>query len=306
VTASGSVLAELKALGLRLYVDDFGTGYSSLTYLQRFPVDGVKVDRSFVAGLGVRADADAIVRAVIGLAHGLGLVAVAEGVETQDQLDRLIDLRCDVAQGYHLGRPSAADLVRIGGTPKRDVACHLRVCPLPIRTQGRTQLVHLTVGPRRADPPRADAVDPDLRSEIQRRLLGEHDEPCFRDAVRRRLGARAQARNGADVDHAAAAPAQVRQRRSQNQKRTGEIHGQRRVPCADLDALNRSDGARAGVVDDDVQPLAEVQCVGDRVADLLLGRHIGTDHERPALRQPLRDLTEQLLAPADEHDARPL
>ncbi len=114
VTASGSVLAELKALGLRLYVDDFGTGYSSLTYLQRFPVDGVKVDRSFVAGLGVRADADAIVRAVIGLAHGLGLVAVAEGVETQDQLDRLIDLRCDVAQGYHLGRPSAAELVPLG------------------------------------------------------------------------------------------------------------------------------------------------------------------------------------------------
>ncbi len=118
VAASGSVLAELRALGLRLYVDDFGTGYSSLTYLQRFPVDGVKVDRSFVAGLGTRADADAIVRAVIGLAHGLGLVAVAEGVETQEQLDRLIDLRCDVAQGYHLGRPSVADLVRIGGPPR--------------------------------------------------------------------------------------------------------------------------------------------------------------------------------------------
>ena len=117
VAASGSVLAELKALGLRLYVDDFGTGYSSLTYLQRFPVDGVKVDRTFVAGLGTHADAEAIVRAVIGLAHGLGLVAVAEGVETQEQLDRLIDLRCDVAQGYHLGRPSAAELITMG--PRR-------------------------------------------------------------------------------------------------------------------------------------------------------------------------------------------
>jgi len=114
VAASGSVLAELQALGLRLFVDDFGTGYSSLTYLQRFPVDGVKVDRSFVAGLGTHSDAEAIVRAVIGLAHGLGLVAVAEGVETQEQLEHLIDLRCDVAQGYHLGRPSAPDLVRIG------------------------------------------------------------------------------------------------------------------------------------------------------------------------------------------------
>jgi diguanylate cyclase (GGDEF)-like protein len=114
VAAVGAVLGELKALGLRLYVDDFGTGYSSLTYLQRFPVDGVKVDRSFVAGLGTQADADAIVCAVIGLAHGLGLVAVAEGVETQEQLDRLIDLRCDVAQGYHLGRPSPAEQVRMG------------------------------------------------------------------------------------------------------------------------------------------------------------------------------------------------
>ena len=119
VAASGSVLAELKALGLRLYVDDFGTGYSSLTYLRRFPVDGVKVDRTFVAGLGTSSDDDAIVRAVIGLAHGLGLVAVAEGVETQAQLDVLVDLRCDIAQGYHLGRPAEADLVPIGRAPAR-------------------------------------------------------------------------------------------------------------------------------------------------------------------------------------------
>ena len=114
VSASGTVLSELKALGLRLVVDDFGTGYSSLTYLQRFPVDGVKVDRTFVAGLGTSSDDDAIVRAVIGLAHGLGLQAVAEGVETQDQLDRLVELDCDLAQGYRLGRPSAPELVPVG------------------------------------------------------------------------------------------------------------------------------------------------------------------------------------------------
>ena len=105
VTASGSVLAELKALGVRLFVDDFGTGYSSLTYLQRFPVDGLKVDRSFVGGLGSQAST-AIVRSVIDLAHGLGLEAVAEGVETEDQRDRLLDLSCDVAQGFHFGRPA--------------------------------------------------------------------------------------------------------------------------------------------------------------------------------------------------------
>ena len=114
VAANACVLSDLKALGVRLYVDDFGTGYSSLTYLQRFPVDGIKVDQSFVAGLGSRADDAAIVRGVIALAHGLGLVAVAEGVETRDQLDRLIDLRCDIAQGYYLGRPAPPDQLSLG------------------------------------------------------------------------------------------------------------------------------------------------------------------------------------------------
>jgi len=127
VTASGLVLSELKSLGVRLYVDDFGTGYSSLTYLQRFPMDGVKVDQSFVAGLGTEPGAAAIVGGVIGLAHGLGLVAVAEGVETRDQVERLIDLDCDIAQGFHFGRPGAADLVRVG----QDAA------PLPSLTRGR-------------------------------------------------------------------------------------------------------------------------------------------------------------------------
>lgn len=118
VTASGSVLSELKALGVRLFIDDFGTGYSSLTYLQRFPMDGLKVDQSFVAGLGSQADA-AIVGAVISLAHGLGLVAVAEGVETKDQVDRLIDLNCDIAQGYYFGRPAPPDQVHLGHAAAR-------------------------------------------------------------------------------------------------------------------------------------------------------------------------------------------
>jgi diguanylate cyclase (GGDEF)-like protein len=117
VAAIGTVLTELKALGLRLLVDDFGTGYSSLTYLRRFPVDGVKIDRSFVGGLGTSADDEAIVRAVIALAHGLGLVAVAEGVETQEQVEHLVDLRCDLAQGYHLGRPAPPEQVSLGPVP---------------------------------------------------------------------------------------------------------------------------------------------------------------------------------------------
>ena len=121
VAASGSVLTELKALGVRLLVDDFGTGYSSLTYLQRFPVDGLKVDRSFVGDLGSQAST-AIVAGVISLAHGLGLVAVAEGVETEDQAGHLRDLGCDLAQGYHFGRPAPPEQVDLRPTAARAAA----------------------------------------------------------------------------------------------------------------------------------------------------------------------------------------
>ena len=106
--ATVATMEDLKALGVGLVIDDFGTGYSSLTYLKRFPVDGLKVDRSFVVGLGTDDEDSAIVTAVIDLAHSLGIVAVAEGVETAQQLERLRDLGCDAAQGYHLGRPQPA------------------------------------------------------------------------------------------------------------------------------------------------------------------------------------------------------
>ena len=111
VKAATVALRELRSLGLHLAVDDFGTGYSSLTYLKRFPVEAIKVDRSFVSGLGIDQEDTTIVEAVVKLGHSLGLVVVAEGVETPLQLARLRELGCDHGQGYVFGRPRPAELV---------------------------------------------------------------------------------------------------------------------------------------------------------------------------------------------------
>jgi EAL domain-containing protein (putative c-di-GMP-specific phosphodiesterase class I) len=99
------VLGKLKALGVATSIDDFGTGYSSLAYLKNLPIDELKIDRSFVGSM-VDDDSDlTIVRSTIDLSHNLGLDVVAEGVENAETLDRLADLGCDRAQGYHLSRP---------------------------------------------------------------------------------------------------------------------------------------------------------------------------------------------------------
>jgi diguanylate cyclase (GGDEF)-like protein/PAS domain S-box-containing protein len=108
VEFSDQTLARLKRLDVKLAVDDFGTGYSSLSCLQRFPVDVLKIDRSFVSGLGTEGGDEAIVTAIIRLAHTLGLEAVAEGVENPTQLARLRALGCNMAQGYYLARPAPA------------------------------------------------------------------------------------------------------------------------------------------------------------------------------------------------------
>jgi diguanylate cyclase (GGDEF)-like protein/PAS domain S-box-containing protein len=103
------VLKALKGIGVSLAIDDFGTGYSSLSYLQRFPLDILKVDKSFVEELGSSHEGEEIVLAVINLAHALGLEVVAEGVETERQLEVLRRLHCDFAQGYLFSKPVPAD-----------------------------------------------------------------------------------------------------------------------------------------------------------------------------------------------------
>lgn len=106
-----ATLRRLKALGVQLAVDDFGTGYSSLSYLRRFPIDVLKVDQSFVRGLGYDPEDSAIVQAVVHMGRALQLTTVAEGVETAHHLIELRELDCDIAQGYHFARPRPADTV---------------------------------------------------------------------------------------------------------------------------------------------------------------------------------------------------
>jgi EAL domain-containing protein (putative c-di-GMP-specific phosphodiesterase class I) len=103
-----AIVRDLKAAGIRIAVDDFGTGYSSLAYLRRFALDVLKIDGSFVAGVGREAFDETIVQTVIGMAHTLGLEVIAEGVETMAQLSFLTDNGCDIVQGYALSTPLPA------------------------------------------------------------------------------------------------------------------------------------------------------------------------------------------------------
>ena len=115
-----AVLETLKAQGMHICIDDFGTGYSSLSYLKRLPVETIKIDRSFVDGLGQDQEDTAIVRAVIGIADSLRLLCVAEGVETEDQVDALRVLGCHIAQGFLFGRPRSVE--QLAPFPRDDLS----------------------------------------------------------------------------------------------------------------------------------------------------------------------------------------
>jgi EAL domain-containing protein (putative c-di-GMP-specific phosphodiesterase class I) len=109
VEATVKMLNKLKSTGVRLSIDDFGTGYSSLNYLKRFPVDKIKIDRSFVSDITTDGDDAAIVKTIITLAHNLNHKVVAEGVETEEELEFLCAHGCDEVQGYYFSRPLPPD-----------------------------------------------------------------------------------------------------------------------------------------------------------------------------------------------------
>lgn len=149
-----STLHSIRDMGSAIAMDDFGTGYSSLSYLRRFPFDKIKIDKSFISELGQREDSAAIVRAAIGLAKALGMEAVAEGIETEDQLVRVAVEGCSEAQGYLISRPMpASEVFRFLGIeprqaltkppPERKGAAnepsHLaaRVAPFPVKQRDK-------------------------------------------------------------------------------------------------------------------------------------------------------------------------
>jgi diguanylate cyclase (GGDEF)-like protein len=109
---AAAILADIKSLGIKVAIDDFGTGYSSLSYLKTFPVDTLKIDRSFVNGAAINPDDAALVSAMVRLAHDLRLRVVAEGIETEAELAFLRQLNCDEGQGYFFAKPQPADVVR--------------------------------------------------------------------------------------------------------------------------------------------------------------------------------------------------
>jgi diguanylate cyclase (GGDEF)-like protein len=124
VSRAKKTMLSLKSLGILIALDDFGTGYSSLSYVEAFPLDRIKIDRSFVASLGQSERSLAIVRAVIGLAHGLGVPVLAEGIETKVQMSLLVEEGCDEMQGYLIGRPQRIAAARSQSNPKLPSLVH--------------------------------------------------------------------------------------------------------------------------------------------------------------------------------------
>jgi len=134
--AASSLLKELQGQQVQSYVDDFGTGYSSLSYLHRFPTSAVKIDRSFITNIGPRGENAAIVRTIVNLAHNLGMKVIAEGVETEDQRQLLLDMGCEFGQGY------------LFSVPLDPAAAEALIARVHGRRRGRVQLPEGATSPR--------------------------------------------------------------------------------------------------------------------------------------------------------------
>jgi len=124
-----AILTDIRALGVRISLDDFGTGYSSLSYLQCFPVDTLKIDRSFVAAMDQNGECREIVRTILSLAKTLGLDVIAEGAETTAQVEYLESLDCQFGQGYFFGRPLPPDEVMAIVAAREDERAATRYVP---------------------------------------------------------------------------------------------------------------------------------------------------------------------------------
>jgi EAL domain-containing protein (putative c-di-GMP-specific phosphodiesterase class I) len=107
-----ALLTQLKSLGVQIYIDDFGTGYSSLSHLHRLPIDGLKIDRSFIKSMGDHGENQKIIRTIIRLAHDLNIGVIAEGVETANQMGHIKSLGCEQWQGYLFSKPVDGDTAR--------------------------------------------------------------------------------------------------------------------------------------------------------------------------------------------------
>ena len=124
VRESASKLEKLRLLGVQISVDDFGAGYSSLSYLQRLPIDMLKLDRSFVEDCDGSGSGSSLVEGIVSLAHGLGIQVTAEGVETKEQLELVHRSGCDKVQGFLLGRPSPATSTLATGSGELNPSIH--------------------------------------------------------------------------------------------------------------------------------------------------------------------------------------